>query len=85
MRKKYLFLAAALVFVIAAATASAVDRNTDPVTTARADVTVMAEPGVAVRPPGTVARSVQDFRNSAALVLVGTMLLGLAAAVRRTV
>ncbi len=76
MRKKYITL-------IAAATVFALDRNVDAVKTARADVTVMSQPDVASRPAST-SHGVQDFRESAALVLVGSMLLGLAAAVRRT-
>jgi hypothetical protein len=89
MRKKYFTLAAialAALLCVAAATAFAIDRNADAtVKTARADVTVMPQADVRARPPGAGARTAQDFRDSAALVLVGSMLLGLAAAVRRTV
>jgi uncharacterized membrane protein len=85
MRTKYLTLVAvaALLLVIAAASVFAVDRNLDAVKTARAEVAVISQPDVAPR-PGTAARGGQDLRDSAALVLVGSMLLGLAAAVRRT-
>ncbi len=87
MRKKYITLAVvafAVLLGIAAATAFAVDRNSDAVETARADVTVLSQGDIQARPAGTAARTVQDFRDSAALLLVGSMLLGLAAAVRRT-
>ncbi len=54
--------------------------------TARADVGLM--PADAIRPTAVASapdRTVYDLRESASLVLVGGMLLGLAAAVRRTV
>ncbi len=88
MRKKYFILAFAVLLAIAAATAFALDRTADAtLRNARADVAVMPQSDVVSRPVAgsPTPRTAQDFRDSAALILVGSMLLGLAAAVRRTV
>ncbi len=89
MSRKVFALAAAIIvvwFVVASASAAPRANYTAP-----GPDQVASHTEVAVLPPadmaggrGAASRSFEDLRDSAALVLVGTMLIGLAAAVRRT-
>jgi len=75
---------AILVFVLAAGTAFAGrPAEKEQFQTSRAEVVVLAKPEAPGAAPESISRTVTDLRDSAALILVGSMLLGLAAAVRR--
>ncbi len=83
MRQRALtFLSAALISLATFATPAAAATG-DEVRTARAEVSVLPQPDVQASKDAS-ARGIDDLRDCAALVLVGSMLIGLAAAVRRT-
>ncbi len=84
MRSKAMAFVSALIIAAAVSTAVAASAPAQNPAPARTEVAVLppAEP-VADAKPGA-GRTVDDLRDSAALVLVGSMLIGLAAAVRRT-
>ncbi len=77
------FVAAIIIAVTVASTVAAAAPAQNPAP-GRTEVAVLppADPVADSKPGG--ARTVDDLRDSAALVLVGSMLIGLAAAVRRT-
>lgn len=88
MRHRLLILAFALFTAMLAAIVFATDTRQprEEIKTARAEVAVLPQPAVhqplPTGAPGS--RAFDDFRESVALVLVGGVLIGLAAAVRRT-
>ncbi len=85
MRKKVVTLVFAALLALITTVVLASGRPTEVLRTARADVAVLPETdGRSVSSTGVASRTVVDLRDSAALVLVGGMLIGLAAAVRRT-
>ncbi len=82
----FAFVLAIFLASVAATTARAGRPFSGEMKSARTEVAAVITPAD-VRPAARAdeARGVNDLRDSAALVLVGTMLIGLAAAVRRTV
>ncbi len=85
MRKRVLAFVSIVVVVAAASGASASVVPQAELRTASADEHALARTEaapLALKPAGQ--RGVEDLRDCAALVLVGSMLIGLAAAVRRT-
>ncbi len=86
MRKTLLAFVSAIVLAVAASGASARVLPQAEMRTASAEehpLTRAEAPVAVLKPAGQ--RGVDDLRDCAALVLVGSMLIGLAAAVRRTV
>ncbi len=75
---------AVLVVLVLAAAVLARPAQTEELKTARAEVDVIAPRGMHAAPAAPIDKPL-DFRDSLALVLMGGTLLGLAAAVRRTV
>ncbi len=80
MRKK--ILGFAFVLFLSLVTSAAVAAPEAELRTARAELNEVDRSAPIAAKPGD--RGVDDLRDSAALVLVGSMLIGLAAAVRRT-
>jgi hypothetical protein len=86
MRKTVLGLVSAIVVVVALSGAFVVAAPEAEMRTARADVSTLSHGELATAPSKPAGpQAVDDVRDSVALVLVGSMLIGLAAAVRRTV
>ncbi len=84
MRKRVLAFASIVVISLAASTVSAGVLPQADVRTASAEEHALARADAPVPLKPAAPRGVEDLRDSAALVLVGSMLIGLAAAVRRT-
>ncbi len=83
MRRRTLAFASAVVISLATLVTPAAAPQ--EVRTARAEASVLPQPDIPAASKDAGTRGVDDMRDCAALVLVGSMLLGLAAAVRRTV
>jgi hypothetical protein len=81
MRQRILQASSAVLITFAASTAVAAPMP-GQVATAPAEVTILPQPEAAAAAKTGVQRN--ELRECAALVLVGSMLIGLAAAVRRT-
>ncbi len=85
MRKTVLAFVLLIVLVVATSGVSARVLPRAEIRTASAEEHALAAPDVApVRLKAEGQRDVEGLRDCAALVLVGSMLIGLAAAVRRT-
>ncbi len=86
MRAKVLMFVCALIIAVSAASTAAAygpAPTPDPLPT-RTEVAVLPPADAAGGSKAGTSRTIDDLRDSAALVLVGSMLIGLAAAVRRT-
>ncbi len=85
MRKKLVTLALAVFIALVTTVVIASGRPAEALKTARADVPVLPQADARTASQAAVTpHTFVDLRDSAALVLVGSMLIGLAAAVRRT-